>query len=287
MESKMSQKDEPFQDEEAKKSEKEKNESESFNTDLPSDEDDDIIDLLDSSGESDVEEILELKETVDDEDILDLAEEADMTAGDDEDFLELVEEADMTADEDGDIPDLAEETDITAGENEEDFIDLTSEADEDLSDQGKAADITDEDAVKIDEDKQILELIDDIQSTLDETEEKEIEEPVDGADQVPLTDDTAVAIDDEEPLENTMLLGDEESVETDDLSESESEFVDSLGLDLTAELSKEMFSEDSEASALLTEKIENAVEQVIERMLSDENSSLVKAIQTAVKKGID
>jgi hypothetical protein len=296
MESKMSENDDPFREEDVKKPEKEKDLPESFDADKSSDEDDDVIDLLNFSEEPDDEEIFELKETVDemsvpdedddvieltpetgpdneDEDIVELAEEADIDTGEDEDIVELAEETTIDAGSDEDIVELAEEATIDAG-SDEDIVELAGET-------------TEPAAIEVDEDKQILELIDDIQSTLDETKETETVDSADDTDQTPLTEDTGEAIDSEESFEESILLGDDETVETDELSDSESEFVDHLGLDLTAEFSKELLSENSKASVLLTEKIEEAVTRVIQNMLYDENSSLVQAIKKAAKKEIE
>jgi hypothetical protein len=237
MESKMSQKDDPFQEEGVKKPENDN-------------EDDDVIELTSKADITD--------DT--DEDILELADEVDITDDADEDILELADEAD-----------IADDTDEAAGWEIEDTPDEP----------------TDQTAIETEEGKQILELIDDIQSTLDETKGAEAEDTGDEVIQAPLPDGAEEALDKKESLEGSVFLGDDETLETEALSYSESEFVDHLGLDLTSEFSKEMFKEDSEMSVLLREKIEEAVERVIHNMLSDKDSPLVQTIIKAAKKEIE
>ncbi len=179
----------------------------------------------------------------------------------------MTAEADIATDEDEDIVELADETEATESEIENAPFEPTDRA-----------------AVETDEDKQILELIDDIQSTLDETKETETESTEDEVDQTPLAEEV---IDKEESFEKSIILGDEETFETEELSYSESEFVDHLGLDLTSEFSKELFEKDSEISVVLMEKIEKAVERVIHKIISNKHSPLFQAIIKAVKKEVE
>jgi hypothetical protein len=88
--------------------------------------------------------------------------------------------------------------------------------------------------------------------------------------------------------EEPIILGDEEPFETTELSESDSEFVDHLGLDLTSEFSREIFGDDTVAAfaGIDPALLEKAIELVVQKMLAQKESPLVKAIMQAVKNAM-
>lgn len=294
----MSHNDDPFQEEGIRKPEKGEALPEFLDADsTPDEDDDDIIDLIDLSEEFDDEEVFELTETVDDmtvptpddvaaaaagtdEDVIDLSSVADTGSGQDEDILDLSDE---------DVLDLHDET-VEASDLDEGIIDLSDhEARVQDADATDAGGVQPAETAATDEDKEIMELIDDIQSSLNRADEPGEAQAVQETE--PDDDDHAVDppveasdVAAEVTYEKPIILGDEETIEEEDSSYSDSDFVDNLGLDLTSEFSKELFEGGSKASALSMERLEELMEKVLNKMLSDENSLLVRTITQAVNK---
>jgi hypothetical protein len=284
-----------------------------------SDEDDDIIDLFDT---------VEIPADIIEEDIIELT---DMIEASDDDIIELTDEAHATVIDD-DVLDLTETVDVDEAEQEDDVLDITDIADtaaEEEEAQDEILDLTETvsgddtsqtgmdqtesvepvepvqeefsvetatmPSVGYEEDKELLELIDDIQATLDD-------EPV--ASHIDDREDTAEedeAIDTDtrdEDAETYTLLDDDDLADSDGIPESETEFVDHLGIDLTSEIERKALEENQDAAmeevrpsegmepTMAPGSLETAVKQALTEMLADENNPLAKAIENAVKKAL-
>ena len=140
-----------------------------------------------------------------------------------------------------------------------------------------------------------MELIDDIQATLN------AEPAAAHVDERPETAEADDAIDTDarkDEAASYKFLDDDEFMEDDDIPESETEFVDHLGIDLTSEIERKALEEMEEAamedvkptegmdSAMAPHTLETAVKQALTDMLADENNPLTKAIENAVKKAL-
>lgn len=145
------------------------------------------------------------------------------------------------------------------------------------------------------EDKELLELIDDIQATLndepaathagDQEAANLVEEAIDGNTR-------------EDDDDKYTFMDDDEFLEDRDSTESETEFADHLGIDLTSEIERKTLEESQEAAmeeVKPTERVEpdiprgaleTAVKQALTEMLADENNPLAKAIENAVRKAL-
>lgn len=310
----MSHNDDPFQEEGVRKPEKEEALPESSDADSFSNEDDeDVIDLIDLSEESEDEEVLELTQTVDDmtvpaaDDVLELTDETDISTDADEEIIELssvaptgsdLDEEDdtvMASDLDEDVIDLDNETVMTS-DLDDDIIDLSDrETVVSRPDEADATAAQPTAATESSEDKEIMELIDDIQSSLDQAEKFGDEDAGEETTEAEAVEAAAIADEaggTEEPgtdddFEKPVILGDEETIEEDESSYDDDDFVDNLGLDLTSEFSKELFEGGSKSSGISMELLEGAMERVLNKMLVDENSLLVRTIAKAVNKKIE
>lgn len=327
-----------------------------------SDEEDDIIELLDTvemSAEDIGEDIVELTDMVEvnDDEILDLTEEAKESVADD-DILDLTE---VATDRDEAEDDILELTDIAAAENtEDDIIDLTEPVTEDevfdlldtveipaqdmteetgevVDTPGEAVPDTDDDLFEADEavadidideafpdlaetdeamepaqeerfqetvsplpagyeeDKELLELIDDIQATLND---EPVTSRASDQESTPQTDEPNEGDTLEKDDDAYTFLDDDVLIEDEKITESETEFVDHLGIDLTSEIeknalekSREEVLEDVKPTESLEpdvapDAIETAVKKALAEMLADENSPLARAIENAVKRAL-
>jgi DNA segregation ATPase FtsK/SpoIIIE, S-DNA-T family len=272
-------------------------------------EDDDIVELTDEARVSD-DEIVELTEPVD---------EAEITPRD-ETFVPTDFE-DTIAMEGGAVSDIAQEEDLPDGEDEivepvealdeaeitprdetftpTDFED-TMALDSELVRQAET-DQADVPIKEFEEDKELLELIDDIQATLDEEPEavdSDLEEGLSETEEAIETD-----IIQEEEVEPYELIDDDTIFAEQELADSETELFDNLGIDLTSEIERKALKEVQEAAieevqppeamegltetdSVKTDSVETAVKHAISDMLSDEDNPLVKAIEKAVKKAL-
>ena len=145
------------------------------------------------------------------------------------------------------------------------------------------------------EDKELLELIDDIQATLND-------EPVAAGtgdqEDTPQADEAIDTDTLEDDADAYTFLDDDELIEGGDIPESETEFVDHLGIDLTSEIERKALEESQEAvmedvkpaesmeSGIAPVALETAVKQALTEMLADENNPLAKAIENAVRKAL-
>ena len=284
--------DDPFQEAGHKKPEKKNDTLESFDAEPSDDEEIELSDILDASDD---EEILELEEALDtvseDRDVLDLGEAQTVKPDDDDDVIELAMVVETNEDEE--ILDLTDEMTEPSLEDGDDIVDLTEHSETPASEIENV--VTTEStgpADATDEDKEIMELIDDIQASLDDKEPPEADaEPLEAdTDQISSEEDAgdgmaAAEEDGQEPI----ILGDEESLETAEISDSESDFVDHLGLDLTSEFSKEIFGEGAKENLASADpaQLEEIIDRTVRKMLSDKNSPLMQAISRAVKKEIE
>jgi len=144
------------------------------------------------------------------------------------------------------------------------------------------------------DDQEILDLIDDIQSTLDDTDgtagEPAIEEQ-DVADEsllVDVVDDTAG--------NQAILVGNGDHIGEDELVESEPALVDNLGIDLTSDLNRDILDDkaDEEPLAVQQEDISEEaaddpmaerIEAIVERVLQEKLETMIgQRIEEAVQK---
>jgi hypothetical protein len=151
------------------------------------------------------------------------------------------------------------------------------------------------------EDKELLELIDDIQATLDMDPQK-----ADTDEAEPLVDEKA-AMDSDDFLENDAepyeLIDDNTVFADPDLADTESELYDNLGIDLTSEIERKAFEEAQEAAIdevqppedvdvkpqeapVPTDSVKSAVKEALSDMLAEEDNPLTKAIEKAVRKAL-
>ena len=95
------------------------------------------------------------------------------------------------------------------------------------------------------------------------------------------------------------FLDDDTFLKGDDIPESETEFVDHLGIDLTSEIERKALEEMEEAamedvtpptedmdSTVEPDALKTAVKQALTDLLADENNPLARAIENAVKKAL-
>ena len=175
-------------------------------------------------------------------------------------------------------------------EPEDHILDLTDEAtDEGDGAPEKTSSIT---VPGPSDDKEILELIDDIQSTLDETdgtaEEPEIDEQ-NTVDESLLADET-----DDTSIDPVVLVGKGETVGEDESVESEADLVDNLGIDLTSELNRDILSDGEEGESISEKDIPSEaadntlgirVEAIVERVLQEKLETILgRRIEDAVQK---
>jgi hypothetical protein len=251
-----------------------------------SDEDDDIIDLFDT---------VEIPADIIEEDIIDLTETVDVDEAEQED--DVIDITDTAAEEEEAQDEILDLTETVSGDD-------TGQTGMDQTESVEPVEPVQEEfsvetatmpSVGYEEDKELLELIDDIQATLDD-------EPV--ASHIDDREDTAEedeAIDTdtrEEDAETYTLLDDDDLADSDGIPESETEFVDHLGIDLTSEIERKALEENQDAAmeevrpsegmepTMAPGSLETAVKQALTEMLADENNPLAKAIENAVKKAL-
>jgi len=192
-----------------------------------------------------------------------------------------------------DIPGFAPEEEPQAGEEV-----LETESAMDASPEAEPATPL---SKSYEEDKELLELIDDIQSTLD-TEPKQAD--VDA--EVGLFEEEAAgdADDVDQKAAQSYELMDDNAVFADpDLPDTESELYDNLGIDLTSEIERKAFEEAQEAAiedvrppevvdAVPEEKpipsdaIISAVKAALTDLLTEEDNPLTRAIEKAVRNAM-
>jgi hypothetical protein len=247
-----------------------------------------VPDFTEAAEASDVdEEILELTdavtedETEQEDDILELTDIADTAAEERVEIPELTQEAEASIVDD-EILDLTETA--TEEVTEEEITDLTEPFEPSEPDQEERfADTVALPSVGYEEDKELLELIDDIQATLNDE---------------PVAADTGYRKETAKDVESYTFLDDDELITDKDVTESETEFVDHLGIDLTSEIERKALREMQEAameevrptesleSTMAQDSLEKAVKQALTDMLADENNPLAKAIENAVKTAL-
>ena len=145
------------------------------------------------------------------------------------------------------------------------------------------------------EDKELLELIDDIQATLND---EPVTSRASDQESTPKTDEPIEGDTLEKDDDAYTFLDDGEFIEDDEITESETEFVDHLGIDLTSEIEKNTLEEGQEGALegvkpteslepdIAPDAIETAVKKALAEMLADKNSPLARAIENAVKKAL-
>ena len=243
---------------------------------------DEVLDLMDTvEFEADQEEPLDLtepaaRETPGEDEVFDLLDAVEPEK-EDEEILDL---SHIENDSLEDAISSSEQVEGLEPEPEDHILDLTEEADE----VDRAPEETP--AVTVpgpSDDQEILDLIDDIQSTLDETdgttEETAIEEQAagnesvtaDGADQA--TDNQAI------------LIGNGDLIDEDELVETEPNLVDNLGIDLTSELSRDILTEEDEEGSAADNTLGDRIEAVVEKVLQEKLDTIIgQRIEEAVQK---
>lgn len=299
-------------------------------TDMVEVTDDEILDLTEEAQESVADDdILELTEVATDrdeaeDDVLGLT---DIAAAEDteDDIIDLTEPA--TEDEVFDLLDTVEipAQDMTedTGEAVETLGEAVPDTDDDLFEAGETvADIDIDEAITdlaetdetmepdreerfqetaapppagYEEDKELLELIDDIQATLND---EPVTSRASDQESTPQTDEPIQGDTLEKNDDAYTFLDDDELVEDKEITVSETEFVDHLGIDLTSEIEKNTLEEGQEGALegvkpteslepdIAPDAIETAVKKALAEMLADKNSPLARAIENAVKKAL-
>jgi len=210
----------------------------------------------------------------------------------DEDELELSDLADTVALEPGITQDLAADKEARG---EDEAIELAGPPPSPMPGTEALTAVSSTPApVEYEEDKELLELIDDIQATLDEGQgpsEKGVDEP---------HAETEEAMDEEsldDEADDLKVIDDDELIQDEELPASESDFVDHLGIDLTSEIERKALEESEEAlvedvrppgveAPMDRGFVEASVKRAITEMLSEEYNPLTTAIEKAVKKAL-
>ena len=292
---------------------------------------DDILDLTDiaDTDETEDEGVLDLTQKAEasevDDDILDLTEPVIEDEPEDEiiDLLDTVEmsmdDMDNASDLDDNNLDAFDTAESPAAEEEvqDEILDLTEAVSEDDTSQTGmdqtesvepvepvqeelAVETATTPSVGYEEDKELLELIDDIQATLDdEPLPAHVDDREDTTEEDTTEEDEAIDTDTRgEDAETYTFLNDDEFVDNGDLPESETEFVDHLGIDLTSEIERKALEKNQDVAmeevkptegmepTMVPGSLETAVKQALTEMLADENSPLTRAIENAVKKAL-
>jgi len=266
-------------------------------------EEDEILDLTDETESA----LAEAAPVVDDA-AAPLATAYEETINlDQQEFADAIPQDDMIVDNDeaGKSEEPDEETETPVDYEDTIAMDPTAIPDSSTVDDQKA----DEEVVEpetplpkpYEEDKELLELIDDIQATLD-TEPQN----VDTDEEVPVFEEEAAVVSDDS-LENDAQpyeLMDDDAVFADpDLPDSESELYDNLGIDLTSEIERNVFEEAQEAAIedvqppedadvtqeekpVPSDSVKSALKEALSDMLAEEDNPLTKAIEKAVRKAM-
>lgn len=255
-------------------------------------EDEGVLDLVDiaepAGGQEEILDLVEpvLQESLDEDDILDLGEDIDP-------FSEEEEILDLTDIDDDGLEDAIASSEQVEGivpETEDHFLNLTAEV-EDGAD-GIPEEMPSMAVPGPSDDQEILDLIDDIQSTLDQTD-SEAEgtgaEEQDAEEEPSLMDET-----DEASIDPAVLMGNGDLMDADDLMETETELLDNLGIDLTSELNQDILIDEDEKESIADKdipfeaadsKLGDRVEEIVERLLHDKLASMIdKRIEEAVQK---
>jgi hypothetical protein len=238
---------------------------------------------------------LEPSETGDEEDVFDFLDTIELPARDTSADTHELTDTDREVDSDlGD--DILDSTEAMALED----IDKTMDLSETFEPVDTDREETFEDTAALpptgyEEDKELLELIDDIQATLNDEPAAPRAEDQEGSNRL------EEAIDGNTRKDNGSeytFLDDDEYFEEGDSTESETEFVDHLGIDLTSEIERKALEKDQQDAmeeVKPTERIEleipqdaleTAVKQALTEMLADESNPLAKAIENAVRKAL-
>jgi hypothetical protein len=260
-------------------------------------QDDGVLDLTQKVEASDVDDdIFDLTEPVTEDEVFDLLDTVEIPARDmTEDILEPVGIAQETdPDVDDDIFDPTEA--VADFDIDEAAMDLT-EPDESMEpdEEERFQETAELPSPGYEEDKELLALIDDIQATLND---EPVAAHVSDQEDTPQADESIEADTLEEDTDAYSFLDDDELIEDGDIPESETEFVDHLGIDLTSEIERKALEESQEAvledvkptenveSGIAPGSLETAVKKALTEMLADENNPLAKAIENAVKKAL-
>ncbi len=159
----------------------------------------------------------------------------------------------------------------------------------------RAAETATPPSVGYEEDKELLELIDDIQATLND---EPLPSHVDDREDITEKDEAVDRGTHEENDESYIFFEDDAFMDGKDIPQSETDFVDHLGIDLTSEIERKALEKNREATmedvkpAEAMEagfgpgSLETAVKRALTDMLAEENNPLAKAIENAVKKAL-
>jgi len=277
-------------------------------------QEDDVLELTDIASADDAEDdgdldLTERAEASDiDDDIIDLMEPAAEDEG--VDFLDTIEipaqdmvednyePADTTWEADADPDD--DITALTDTISEDEVIELLDTVEIPAEDMEPDQEERFQEAVALpstgyEEDKELLELIDDIQATLND---EPVTDRVSDQEDTPQADESIEADTLDKDADAYTFLDNDEVIEEGEIPESETEFVDHLGIDLTSEIEKKSLEESQEGAledikptesvetGIAPDALETAVKQALTEMLADEDNPLAKAIEDAVKKAL-
>ena len=256
-------------------------------------EDEGVLDLTQKAEASEVDdEILDLTEPViedePEDEIIDLLDTVEMSM-DDMDNASDLDDNNLDAFDTADSPAAEDDTSQT-GMDQTESVEPVEPVQEEL-----AVETATTPSVGYEEDKELLELIDDIQATLDD---EPLPAHVDDREDT-TEEDEAIDTDTRgEDAETYTFLDDDDLSDSEGLPESETEFVDHLGIDLTSEIERKALEKNQDAATeevkpsegmeptMVPGSLETAVKQALTEMLADENSPLTRAIENAVKKAL-
>ena len=256
-------------------------------------EDEGVLDLTQKAEASEVDdEILDLTEPViedePEDEIIDLLDTVEMSMDDMDDASDL-DDNNLDAFDTADSPAAEDDTSQT-GMDQTESVEPVEPVQEEL-----AVETATTPSVGYEEDKELLELIDDIQATLDD---EPLPAHVDDREDT-TEEDEAIDTDTRgEDAETYTFLDDDDLADSEGIPESETEFVDHLGIDLTSEIERKALQENQDDAmeevkppegiepTMAPGSLETAVKQALTEMLANENSPLTRAIENAVKKAL-
>ena len=251
-------------------------------------EDVETADTTWEAGSDTDEDITALTDTIAEDEVIELLDTVEIPA---EDMGEdSIETADTLREADSDLDDAIFDTTeaVDDFDIDEAAMDLTETVEDMEPDQEERF----QEAVALpstgyEEDKELLELIDDIQATLND---EPVTDRVSDQDGTPQADESIEADTLDKDADAYTFLDNDEVIEEGEVPESETEFVDHLGIDLTSETEKKPLEDikptEHVEAGIAPDVLETAVKQALTEMLADEDNPLAKAIENAVKKAL-
>ncbi len=258
-------------------------------------EDEDVFDLVDlaepAGGQEEIFGLAEpaLQESLDGDEIIDLEDTVEPFSEEDE----ADEVLDLSDIDDGSLEDAIASSEQEEGlepDSEDRILNLTEEAEEGAG--GIPEELPSIAVPGPSDDQEILDLIDDIQSTLDETDGVAKDTGIEEQEEEP----SLAAEPAETPSDAAVLMGNGDHIDTDELEEYDAELLDNLGIDLASELNQDILSNEDETESIADQEedipfeaadntLGNRVEKIVEQVLHDKLGPMIdKRIKEAVQK---